>query len=58
MTVEDALQHHLMDDFRGTEPEIIYPTKIEIELSENCKLDRRKYRDILYKMDLNYQKTQ
>jgi len=43
-----------LNDFRGTERENNYPSKITIELSENIKLDKRKYREILYKMDVNY----
>ncbi|CAD8147677.1 unnamed protein product [Paramecium octaurelia] len=58
MTVDQALQHPLLNDFRGTERENNYPSKITIELSENVKLDKKKYREILYKMDVNYQKQQ
>lgn len=54
MTIEEALAHRFMNDFRNTEPELIYPTQITIELSENVKLDRKKYREILYRMDTHY----
>lgn len=43
-----------MNDYRGTEKETNYPSKITIDLSENIKLDKKKYREILYKMDVNY----
>ncbi|CAD8065342.1 unnamed protein product [Paramecium sonneborni] len=58
MTVDQALSHPLLEDFKGTESENNYPSKITIDLAENIKLDKKKYREILYKMDLNYQKQQ
>lgn len=54
MTIDEALQHRLLDDLRGSEPELIYPSEIKIEHSENIKLDKKKYRDLLYKFDVSY----
>ncbi|CAD8062416.1 unnamed protein product [Paramecium sonneborni] len=58
MTVEEAISHSLLNEFRGSEPELTYSDQIKIDLPENFKFDRKKYREILYKLDINYQKQQ
>ncbi|CAD8155778.1 unnamed protein product [Paramecium octaurelia] len=58
ITIEEAFCHSLLNEFRGSEPELNYPGQIKIDLPENVKFDRKKYREILYKLDINYQKQQ
>lgn len=43
-----------MDDLRGSELELVYPSEIKIDFPENIKLDKKKYREMLYKFDTNY----
>lgn len=48
MSVDDALNHKYMQDFRSTEKEIILPEMITIPFNDNAKQSIKQYRDALY----------
>ena len=48
MTVDEALNHRFMKDFKGTEEENVMPDIITIPFNDNRKYTIKDYREALY----------
>jgi mitogen-activated protein kinase 15 len=48
MTVEEAMNHRFMKDFKGTEEEKVLPHIITIPFNDNKKYTIKDYREALY----------